>query len=316
MTFEKKKKKINTKTLLFYIAFMAWPVLQFAIFYIVVNLNSFLLAFQKLDVNTGEVVSWGLDHFSVWFKEGLDHTRLIDALGVSFKAYFIHLVIAVPTGLIFSYYIFKRLPASMFFRVMLYLPSILSAIVLVLIYSYFISSPLKDILKTIFSASEDSYYLYQETQWVGANTVSFPVLMFYNIFVGFGTSVLLYSNKMSSVSPDLVEAAQLDGVNTWQEFANIIMPCVYPTLSVFLITGIAGIFINQYNAYPLTSGTPRTESTTIGYLMYDNVLDAGSNLANKRIGQTAALGLMLTVVVIPVTFLVRYLLLKFGPSEE
>ena len=35
--------------------------------------------------------------------------------------------------------------------------------------------------------------------------------MFYNIFVSFGTSVLLYYNKMASISPEMTEAAELDG---------------------------------------------------------------------------------------------------------
>ncbi len=316
MTFVKKKKKISKKTLLFYCAFMLWPVLQFAVFYIAVNFNSFLLAFKKVDANLN-FIEWTIDHFSIWFKDGTTpNLRLSAAIVVSFKGYLISTLVGMPMGLLFSFYIFKRLPGSMFFRVMLYLPSVLSSLVLVLIYSYFVTAPFRDILARLFTVSQDSKFVYSEVKLMGRGQVSFATLMFYNLLVGFGVSVLLYANKMSSISPDLIEASELDGVNTWQEFFHIILPEVYPTISVFLITGIAGIFTNQYNAYPLTKGSPVPDSTTIGYLMYDNVVDAKDNLADVKLAQTAALGLMLSAVVIPTTFLVRHLLLKYGPSED
>ena len=295
---------------------MLWPVLQFVVFYIAVNFNSFLLAFKKVDANLN-FIEWTLDHFKIWFTEGTTpHTRLMAAFTVSFKAYAIHTLIGMPMGLLFSFYIFKRLPGAMFFRVILYLPSVLSSLVLVLIYSYFVTAPFQDIMVKLFHATDDAYFKYSNVKLMGSGMVSFPTLMFYNLLVGFGVSVLLYANKMSSISPDLIEASELDGVNSWQEFYHIVLPEVYPTISVFLITGIAGIFTNQYNAYPLTKGTPMQDSTTIGYLMYDYVVDANNDLADPALARTAALGLMLSAVVIPTTFLVRFLLLRFGPSED
>ena len=64
------KKRIwkgNRKDLLFYILMMAFPVAQFCIFYVGVNANSILLAFQKIDLAAGTTV-WTGANFANAFK--------------------------------------------------------------------------------------------------------------------------------------------------------------------------------------------------------------------------------------------------------
>ena len=58
MTAAKKRSRLgayNRKDIIFYAALMAFPVVQFLIFYIVVNANSLLLTFRSYDTLTGEV---------------------------------------------------------------------------------------------------------------------------------------------------------------------------------------------------------------------------------------------------------------------
>lgn len=60
-------------------------------------------------------------------------------------------------------------------------------------------------------------------------------IIFYNLWVGFGTSVLMYSNGMSGISQEMVESAHLDGATGLTEFWKITLPMIYPTLSTFLL---------------------------------------------------------------------------------
>ena len=138
--------------------------------------------------------------------------------------------------------------------------------------------------------------------------------MFYNLFVSFGTSVLLYSNKMASISPEMTEAAELDGANAIQEFFRIVLPQVFTTLSVFLITGIAGIFTNEINNFSFFNYYWKPDTATLGFLMYFRTQKAKSDMSQYP--PLAALGLMMSAVAIPLTFLVRKLLMKYGPSED
>ena len=121
----------------------------------------------------------------------------------------------------------------------------------------------------------------------------------------------MYANKMFDISAEIVEAAKLDGAVGIKEFWYIVLPLTFPTLSVFLVTGVATLFTNQYNIF-LFNANPKWRS--LGYYMYD--LAGGTIGHEQEIPNVAALGLILTAVAIPLTFLVKYALEKFGPKEE
>ena len=299
----------SAKSMWFYVGFMALPVLQFFIFYICVNFNSFLLAFRNI-VLDGEtkryVYSWTIKNFLNWFSDVNEFQLLMQTLKISLKSYVIMLLIGTPLGLFFAYYIFKKLPGSMFFRFMLFMPSIIASIVLVTIFRYFTDYVVPLALKTMNITLESTL--------LSGKTTRYATVMFYNLFVSFGTSVLLYSNKMANISPEIVEAAELDGVNAFQEFFHIVMPQTFSILSVFLVTGIAAIFTNEINNFSFFNYNWKPDTATLGFLMYYRTQKAKSDISQYP--PLAALGLMMSAIAIPCTFLVRWLLNKFGPSED
>ena len=297
----------STRSLIFYISVLALPIAQFIIFYIVVNANSFFLAFKNIDPLDFKKYTLTFDNFKNWFTDENEKTRLFQAVKLSLKSYAIIVCISVPLGLFFSYYIAKKMRGALFFRLMLFLPSIISSIVLATIYRYFISNVVSQALEAFGITLKHTNLLdYKKTRYA--------FLMVYNLFVGFGTNVLLYSNKMATIPPELSEAAELDGANAFQEFFHIVLPQVFSTVSVFLVAGIASIFTNQLNNFSFYSYTMHTNTTTVGFLMYYKIQAAKARV--NLYPSLAALGLMITAVVIPVTFAVKVLLKKFGPSEE
>lgn len=292
-------------SLVFYVLLMVWPILQFTVFYIGVNTNSILLAFKKIDMKRN--YTWTFENFSNWFIKGSnDNTILMRALGVSLKTYIITLCTGVPLGLFFSYYIYKRFAGAMFFRFMLFMPSIISSIVLVTIFSYFMDYVLPEIAKIVGIEIKDSL--------INTPGVRYGTIMFYSIFVSFGTNVLLYSNRMAGISPEVTEAAQLDGAGPAKEFFYIVLPQVFSTISVFLITGITSLFTNEINNFSFFQYNMNKDTTTIGFLLYYRMQNAGQNV--WLYPPVAALGIMCTAVAIPLTFLARWLLGKVGPSED
>ena len=106
----------------------------------------------------------------------------------SLKVYFLSLVIGIPLGLFFAYAIYKKLPFHSGFRVFLFLPSILSAIVVATIYQFFVEQGLPKIIEEIFKVKKQGFLENPDSR--------FGTLMFYSIFTSFGTSVLMYSNSM------------------------------------------------------------------------------------------------------------------------
>lgn len=305
----KKKRGLlySGKDLAYYILLMAFPVLQFCIFYLGVNFNSFLLTFRKYDVISNKMTFVGFDNLIKAFCDMTASHELLTVLKDSFLMYFISLVTVTPLGLFFSYYIYKKMPGSKMFRVILFLPNIVSAIVIVSIFQFFAEDAVPKICELLFRA--------EKMQGLIENPdTRFATVMFYNIWVGFGVTVLMYSNAMTDIPPELVESAELDGAVGLKEFYHITLPSIFPTLSTFLIVGVAGIFTNQFNLYSFFGGGSTIK--TYGYWLYVRTAAATKIRSAAEYPLLSAYGIWLTLVAVPLTLIVKKLLEKFGPSED
>lgn len=298
-------RKEKRKDTLVYISLMALPVLQFLIFYVGVNFRSFLYAFQSIDV-LNDTVKFTLDNFKDIFHSMQASTLYRDMAVVSLKSYAISLVVGVPLGLFFSFYIAEKMPLANFLRVALFLPSIISSVTLVTIYRFFMEQTLPEIMFDLFGV-EMKGLLQADTRYF--------TIMLYNVLISFGASVLMYSNSMSGIAPEIIEAAKLDGAVGMKKFWYIMFPQVFGTLSTFLIVGVAGIFNNQIEVFSFfeAGGMDYADVRTFGYYLYVRTQLAVNEADYPSI---AALGLLLTAIAVPLTMLVKNLLEKHGFSEE
>ncbi len=307
---KRHRVKVKKDDLLFYIGFMIFPIAQFCIFYLWVNINSLLLAFQNINEATNTVTFTLFDNFREAFRRLTTDLELKQAFWQSLLAWFVPLVIGTPLALLFSYYIYKKMPLSGLFRVMLFVPSIVSAIILATIFLFFTDNAIPEVIKAITGAE-------QVKGLVSDKNTQFGTVMFYNIWIGFGVNCLMYVNAMNDISPEQIEAANLDGATGFKEFWHICLPSVFPTLSTFLVVGVAAIFTGQFNLFSFfgTGDQATNYVTTYGYWLYRETVRA-QTAGRGQIPIVAATGIMMTVVAVPLTLLVRWALDKFGPKAE
>ena len=291
-----------------YALLMAFPVLHFCVFYIYVNANSIAMAFQNVDPTTHKI-TWTLSNFAEQLKF-LVSDDAINMLKVSLLGYVIHLAIGLTMGLLFAYYVYKKRKFSSAFRVLMFLPSIIPAIVLVTIYRYFVDNAFPDLLVKLFNLTETPQGLFSN------QNTRLAVIIFYDIFVSFGTSVLVYTNKMDSIDPSLIEAAKIDGATQFQEFWHVVLPLTFSTISVFLVTGVASVFMNQMFLFSFYGWNPPAGVDTFGYYFFRKTSEAVTNNDKQSLCSLSALGLIFSAIAIPLTFLVRHLLTKYGPKED
>ena len=138
----------------------------------------------------------------------------------------------------------------------------------------------------------------------------FEFAVFYTVFFGFGTNVLLYVGAMGKLSDSVMEASQIDGANSLQEFIFVVVPQIFPTIKTFMLTGLAGIFANQASLYTFTSNAPRAAST-MGYYLYVSA----KSMDYARYTELAALGVALSIITATVTFTLRKVFNKIDPME-
>ncbi len=304
---EKKRKNslktMSRKQLVFCIVMAAIPLLQFFLFYICVNFNSFLLAFRRETI--GGDMEWGLFHFKDLFEQfRLDKELFTSTLKNSFIAFIFTTVLQIPLTLIFAYYVFKKSFMGKFFKIMLFVPSVVTSIVLVLIYKYFADRAIPELINILFNKKVPSLYSDLKTQ--------FQSILFYSVIMSFGSNVLMFLSSMNSVNESMLEAARLDGASYFQEFFYILLPMCYPTMVTFFVIGISGIFTNQLNmiAFFGTETPPKTMQT-FGYYMFQQVAKNGGEANYPRL---SAMGLIITAIVVPLTLLVKKGMEKLGPK--
>lgn len=301
----KKRTRAAKGDMLFYVLMMAWPILQFCVFYIAVKFNSILYSFQRYD-KLSRTFTWTLDYVKSALKMMTTSPALVETMKMTLLFFVLFTGINTPLGLLFSYYISKKQFASGFFRVFLFLPSIICSVIMVLIYGNFVDVALPEIVRVLTGKTVGGLMSTKSTR--------FFAVMFYNLLVGFGVNVLTYSNAMSAISEEVVEAAHLDGATGLKEFWFITLPSIYPTLVTFLITALAGMFLNQYNLYSFFGSGEHFGLQTYGLYFYVQTLAADGSRAEYS--QISAIGLWLTFIALPLTYGVKFLLEKLGPSED
>ena len=299
-----KVKKFNGKGgNVFYFVMLALPVLQFVVFYIAVNVNSFLMAFQTYDNSTGTaVIGWTFDNFPYFFNGGVVSDILL-CLKNSLLYFALMVFVCMPLSLLFSYYIYKKFRFSEFFKIILFLPSLVCISALVVFYRYFVNNALGSVTGGAIIGP-----IYHPQQ-------GFVLIVFYMLLT-LSANILLYINALASVPDAVVEAAEIDGASETRTFFYVLLPQIWGTVVSFLMIFLAGIATNQAYLFSFFGFNTNREYQTIGYYLFNMVQDKGVGGLEQMYRRAAALGLMLTVVLAPLTIGVRKAMLKFGPSEE
>ena len=139
-------KKNKRKEVLFLFAMLAVPVANWLVFWLYVNFSSIVLAFQ--DARTG---AFTFNNFvTFWDNLTLPGGEIGIAVRNTFLYFATSLFIIMPISLFISYFLYKKIFMYKIFRVIFYLPAIISGVALVAVYSNFInpSGPLSYIFIT------------------------------------------------------------------------------------------------------------------------------------------------------------------------
>lgn len=304
-----RSKRNKLKKNLFVYSLIAYPLILFLIFYVVVNFNSILLAFQTID-GSGKSFA-GLNNFKTFLSEMFGEGNLLSYSFInSIKMYFINLVVCMPLYVFFSYLLFKKCFLNKTVSFLVMIPSIMSGLVIALIFVNFIGSngPLTFIMeRTGWNGGKWLNLLYDEKY-------AFGTTLFYMIWLSFATSLIVYPTAMRGINPEVLESAKIDGIsNMFQELWYIILPLIYPTLTTFLITGFAAIFSTSGPLLEFYYTDAPDYVSNMGYYFTKMILVDGTEFSYPKY---AAGGIILTIIVAPLTILLKWALVKFGPATE
>jgi ABC-type sugar transport system permease subunit len=156
---------------------------------------------------------------------------------------------------------------------------------------------------------------------------NFWTILFFNLWLGFAGQTLMITSSMSSISESIEESAQVDGVNAVSELWYVTLPMIMPTVTSFVVLSVAELFVDQMSLitfYDKFSILPRLR--TVGYYLFQQayeseIIPSTSWVSNHDHGklsysQLSAFGVMISCIIIPLSFGMKKLLQKISPSEE
>ena len=274
------KRQVFTKTkrTVFIIAFLALSLLHFAVFWCYINFDTIRLTFFKVN-QYGEEIFVGGQNYAVLFKNifgGVDKGSATSFWN-SFHAVGINLII-LPISIIVAYAFYKKVYGHTFYRLIFYLPSVISIVVLAAAFREMfrqyndgftvINGPVAQLLSALGI----------NKQWLTPDVdtnVKWPLIYLFAILNGMGTNVILISSAMNRIP----------------NFASVYSFFMQPMLILDYNTGVDNMF------------------STAPMQIFNLVADAGFD--TQKLISAACLGIILTIIVLPLNLIMRAVLNRF-----
>ncbi len=240
---EKKKKIKQYRVLLI----MLIPAMIYYIIFHYLPMYGVLLAFKDFKITEGILGSpWaGLRHFEKIMNDTYFFTVLKNTIIISLYK----LVFGFPVPIIFALLLseISNVKFKKMVQTVSYLPHFISWVVLAGIFFtlFSLDGPINGIVKMfggdpMLFLADDRYFR--------------TILVVTSIFQGFGWGSIIYFAAISSIDPQLYEAAVLDGASRFKRMVYISIPMLAPVIAIMLILSMSGILdagfdqiFNMYN---------------------------------------------------------------------
>ncbi len=240
-----------------------------------------------------------LDNYTALLGDPQFFTALIN----NFIFIFFYSIIPIMIGLILATLLGRKpLRGMTFFRTGLFLPQILSMVVVGVTWRW-IFNPTFGLLNTGLRAlGLDSL----TRAWLGDFQTALPAVGAVGSWVMYGFCMVLFLAGMQRIPEDQFEAAELDGANGFRQFLHITLPSLRAEMGVALITTVIAALRVFDLVYVTTRGGPGDATLVTGFLVYRSAFQ------QNQLGYASAIATIMTILIL----IISLIILRFQSSEE
>jgi ABC-type sugar transport system permease subunit len=208
------------------------------------------------------------------------------------------LLINVPLGVFFGLLIalllYERVMGWKFFRVVIYTPQIISAVILGYLFRIFFGfhGPMNIVLKAIGLEA-------LAIEWFGNSFTALGVIVICITWYSIGWHTIVLLGGMSSIDPSVLEAAIIDGANYWQRAFRIMFPMIIRVIEFGVVASGVWTLTQLFPfLHVMTRGGPGFETTTLDYMIY--LKSFGFSFAINY-GMACAIAVILLFLILAIT---------------
>lgn len=276
------------------IAFLTPALFMFVMVFLYPICRTILMSFFKIDGITDSFSKWQFTGLENYIK--LANTTLFKQSMLNLgKIWLIGGIIVMSLALLFAVILTSGIRFKSFFRAMIYLPNVVSAVALATMWLQYVYSPKFGLLKNVFTTlGLDSL---AKIQWLDSEHKFMALLLAY-CFGMVGYHMLIFASGIERISTDYYEAATLDGANKLGQFRYITLPLlkgVFKTnITMWSVTSVGFFVWSQL----FSTVTADTQTITPMVYLYMQIFGAGNSITERNSGLGAAVGVILSVCVV------------------
>ncbi|GIO34066.1 sugar ABC transporter permease [Paenibacillus albilobatus] len=276
------KKLLSQK----YLQVMALLGVAWMIIFNYIPMYGIIIAFKQYVITRpiSEAPWVGLEHFKAFFEDE-DLPRVIwNTIGISM----IKLVIGFPLPILFALFLneLRSIRMKKAVQTISYLPHFLSWVILGGILATWLADVgiINHILMALHVIDEPISYLAEPKYFWGIVVAS-------DIWKELGWSAIIYLAAIAGVSPDLHEAATIDGAGRFKRMWHVTLPGIRSTITILLILAVSGILNSNFDQIlVLRNSLNESASSVIDVYVYQ------TGLVNNRFSYSTAVGLIKSLI--------------------
>ena len=265
-----------------YLAIIAFPII-----------SSFGLSFTDYNIYKNLAIWTGLANYIKIFKDPIFWFSMRN----NFIVIFVSVFGQIPLGFGLAYLIYRKLvKRSGFFQAMVFLPTVISTIIIGILWSKMFS-PIGVYPRIIQAITNNPNYTLtiMNSKQLAMIPIGFVLLWVYT-----GFYVIIFLANLQNIDPNIIEAAQIDGATDGQIFIKIIVPQLYGVIVLTSILAISGSLKSFDLLFAMTGGGPAYYTNLLAIYMYRQ------SFTYHYYGVGSAVSTVMVILSIVLVILVRF----------
>ncbi|HHU19674.1 MAG TPA: sugar ABC transporter permease [Bacilli bacterium] len=193
-------------------------------------------------------------------------------------------------GLLYALLLNQSIRMKAVARTIIYLPVIISPLIMGYIWYFFFAyqgGAFNDVL---------IWLGFERMNLLGNPDANIWIIVMVNTFQFVGVAMIIYLAGLQSISTEYYEAANIDGASRFQQFKNITLPLLMPSVTINMVINIIGGLKLFDVIISLTNGGPGMASQSMSTYMYNLYF------SRQDAGYAATQGVLMMVVILIISF--------------
>lgn len=244
--------------------FLAPSILVLLLFTVIPLIGTFALSFFKINIFFTNTTFTGFDNFTRIFQDERAVRSLIHTLYFTL----LETPVQIIVGLLFAVLLSKNTRFNRFCRSTFYIPVICSLTSIAIIFSMLLDPNIGAIPYVLSQLGMPIPQFFRDP------TLAMPTVAFMTVWKNFGVTMTILLTSIQGISPSLYESAEMDGATKKEQFFNITLPQIVPSLGFCILTNLIGSMQVFDQVYVATGGGPQFKTETAVQYIYSRGFSA------------------------------------------